>query len=81
MDQDDLMIFQMMLTTCCNCNEFFTSHEMEEGMGIRGLGQCYLRHIGYNVNHTKIIEKFDKFYILGVWWVGIYYGPYHKNPH
>jgi hypothetical protein len=33
------------------------------------------------VNHTKIIEKFDKFYILGVWWVGIYYGPYHKNPH
>jgi len=33
MDQDDLMIFQMMLTTICNFNEFFTSHEMEEGMG------------------------------------------------
>jgi hypothetical protein len=31
MDQDDLMIFQMMLTMVCN--EFFTSHEMEEGMG------------------------------------------------
>jgi hypothetical protein len=33
MDQDDLMILQMMLTMGCNSNEFFTSHEMEEGMG------------------------------------------------
>jgi hypothetical protein len=33
MDQNDLMIFQMMLTMGCNSNEFFTSHEMEEGMG------------------------------------------------
>jgi hypothetical protein len=33
MDQDDLMIFQMMLVTICNFNEFFTSHEMEEGIG------------------------------------------------
>jgi hypothetical protein len=33
MDQDDFMIFQMMLTTICNFNEFFTSHEMEERIG------------------------------------------------
>jgi hypothetical protein len=33
MDQDDLMIFQMMLATICNFNEFFISHEMEEGIG------------------------------------------------
>jgi hypothetical protein len=33
MYQDDLMIFQMMLATSCNSNEFFTPHEMEEGMG------------------------------------------------
>ncbi len=32
MDQDDLMTFQMMLVTICNFNEFFTSHEMEEGI-------------------------------------------------
>jgi hypothetical protein len=33
MDQDDLMIFQIMLMTICNFNEFFTSHEMEEKIG------------------------------------------------
>jgi hypothetical protein len=30
MDQDDLMIFQMMLTMDCNSHEFFTSCEMKE---------------------------------------------------
>jgi hypothetical protein len=33
MDQADLMIFQIMLVTICNFNDFFTSYEMEEGMG------------------------------------------------
>jgi hypothetical protein len=33
MDEDDLAIFQMMATISSNSNEFFLSHEMEDGMG------------------------------------------------
>jgi hypothetical protein len=66
MDRDDLMIFQMMLTMGCNSIEFFTSHEMEEGMGQFMDLANGIYDIGYDVSHTKIIEKSNKFYILGV---------------
>jgi hypothetical protein len=45
----------------------FSFHKNEKGMGqIYGLNNCCLKLIGYNVNHTKIIQAFDKFYIVGV---------------
>ncbi len=33
MDQDDLVIFQLMVTLASNTNDLFNSHEMEERKG------------------------------------------------
>jgi len=33
MDQDDLVIFQLMVTIASNTNDLFNSHEMEERKG------------------------------------------------
>jgi hypothetical protein len=33
MDEDDLVIFQMMAMITSNSNDFFLSHEMEDGVG------------------------------------------------
>jgi hypothetical protein len=51
------MILQMMSRMAYNSNDFFTPHEMEEGMGqSMDLVVC-LGHIDYNVSSTQGLFK------------------------
>jgi hypothetical protein len=47
MDNEDMAIFHCMVVPC-NSHEFFTSHEIEEGVGCNGW--C-LKRVEYNASH------------------------------
>jgi len=70
----------MMAMVAFNSNNLFTSHEMEELKGKGGtskLDYWCSRCLWYIVSHIGINQKFDEFYIGGVWWLGFLSDPYH----
>ncbi len=50
----------------CNSNELFTSHEMKEGMGQSLDLVVGVWNILATVNNRRIIQSFNKFYVLRV---------------
>jgi hypothetical protein len=66
-NQNDLVIFQMMVLMASNSNDLFISYEMKEGGGaIYGLDYWCLKCLWYNVSHINIIQEFDELYIVRV---------------